>query len=80
MFVMSVTAEARIAALLTAQQRYDNVEVEAGLIVASYKRVPLVPSSFLSSLGYAMGTVTSATATTARRRQRQSAGGSRTGG
>jgi hypothetical protein len=64
MFVMSVTAEARIAQLLTPQQRYENVEIEAGLIVASYKRVPLVPSSFLSSLGYAMGTVTSATATT----------------
>jgi hypothetical protein len=64
MFVLSVTAEARIAQLLTAQQRYDNVEVEAGLIVASYKRVPLVPSSFLSTLGYAMGTVTAATATT----------------
>jgi hypothetical protein len=64
MFVMSVSAEARIAQLLTPQQRYENVEVEAGLIVSSYKRVPLVPSSFLSTLGYAMGTVTAATATT----------------
>jgi hypothetical protein len=65
MYVMSVSAEARIAQLLQAQQRFDNVEIAAGLIVATYKRVPLVPSSFLSTLGgYSVGTVTAATATT----------------
>jgi hypothetical protein len=64
MYVMSVSAEARIAQLLQAQQRFDNVEIAAGLIVATYKRVPLVPSSFLSTLGYSVGTVTAATSTT----------------
>ena len=64
MYVMSVAAEARIAQLLTAQQRYDSVEIAAGLIVATYKRIPLVPTSFLSTLGYSVGTVTAATATT----------------
>jgi len=65
MFVMSVGAEARIGQLLVSQQRYTDVEVEAGLIVGSYKHVPLVPSSFLASLGYQVGTVTAATATNA---------------
>jgi hypothetical protein len=64
MYVMSVAAEARIAQLLTAQQRFDSVEIAAGLIVATYKRIPLVPSSFLSTLGYQMGTVSASTATT----------------
>lgn len=65
MFVMSVAAEARIAQLLTAQQRYNDVEIAAGLIVATYKRIPLVPTSFLSTLGYQVGTVTASTATNA---------------
>jgi hypothetical protein len=65
MFVMSVGAEARIGQLLVSQQRYQDVEVEAGLIVGSYKRVPLVPSSFLATLGYQVGTVTSTTASNA---------------
>jgi hypothetical protein len=65
MYVMSVSAEARIAQLLTAQQRYDTVEIAAGLIVATYKRIPLVPTSFLSALGYQVGTVTGGTATNA---------------
>lgn len=64
MFVMSVGAEARIGQLLVSQQRYTDVEVEAGLIVGSYKHIPLVPSSFLATLGYQVATVTSATATT----------------
>jgi hypothetical protein len=65
MFVMSTTAEAKIGQLLVAQQRYNDVEVEAGLIVATYKRVPLVPSSFLSTRGYQVGTVTGSTAANA---------------
>ena len=64
MFVMSVSAEARIAQLLTSQQRFDTVEIAAGLIVATYKRIPLVSTSFLSTLGYQVGTVTPSTATT----------------
>lgn len=62
MFVMSTTAEARIGELLVSQQRYSDVEVEAGLIVGTYKKVPLVPSSFLSTRGYTVGTVTGAAA------------------
>lgn len=65
MFVMSVGAEARIGQLLVNQQRYTDVEIAAGLIVGSYKRVPLVPSSFLATLGYQVGTVTSTTAANA---------------
>lgn len=62
MFVMSTTAEAKIGQLLVAQQRYNDVEIAAGLIVSTYKRVPLVPSSFLSTRGYTVGTVTGAAA------------------
>jgi hypothetical protein len=61
MFVMSTTAEAKIGQLLVNQQRFNEVEVEAGLIVSTYKKVPLVPSSFLSTRGYSMGAVTAAT-------------------
>ena len=64
MFVMSVSAEARVAEILTGQQRFNDVEIAAGLIVGTYKRVPLVASSFLAALGYSVGTVTAATATT----------------
>jgi hypothetical protein len=64
MFVCSTTVEARIGQLLTAQQRYNDVEVAAGLIVPTYKRVPIVASSFLSTRGYSMDAVTAATATT----------------
>lgn len=62
MFVMSTTAEARLGQLLVSQQRYNEVEIEAGVIVGTYKRIPLMPSSMLSSLGYACGTVTGAAA------------------
>ncbi|MFD1145971.1 SU10 major capsid protein [Saccharothrix hoggarensis] len=65
MFVMSNTAESRIAQLLQNQQRFMNsVEVAAGLLVPSYRNIPIVKSSFLSTRGYSLGTVTSATATT----------------
>jgi hypothetical protein len=65
MFVLSSTAGSKIAQLLTNQQRFnDTVEVAAGLIVPTYRNVPLVKSSFLSARNMSMGTVTSATATT----------------
>ncbi|HET9893698.1 MAG TPA: hypothetical protein VFQ44_01945 [Streptosporangiaceae bacterium] len=64
MFVMSNTAVSKIAQLLVSQQRYEQVEVAVGLIVPSYRNIPLVKTSFLSSRGFGMGTVTSATATT----------------
>jgi len=62
-FIMSTTAIAKIEQLLTNQQRFTQVEIAPGLLVSSYKNVPLVPTSFLSPYGYSMGTVTAATAT-----------------
>jgi hypothetical protein len=67
MFVMSSTAQSRIAQLETPNQRFlDKVEVAAGLIVNAYRNIPMIKSSFLSSrlVNQQMGTVTSATATT----------------
>jgi hypothetical protein len=65
MLLMSGTANSKIAQLLTSQQRFvDRVEIEAGLIVMTYRDIPIVKSSFLSARSFAMGTVTSATATT----------------
>ncbi|MEU0940106.1 hypothetical protein [Embleya sp. NPDC005971] len=65
MFVMSPTAMSRVAQLLQAQQRFsDRVEVAAGLLVPTYRNIPLVVSSYLGTNSIQMGTVTSATATT----------------
>ena len=65
MFVMSSTAESRVAQLAIANQRYlTPTEVAAGLNVQSYRGIPLMTSSFLSARSYAMGAVTTATATT----------------
>jgi hypothetical protein len=65
MFVMSNTAVSKIAQLQVAQQRFvDKVEVATGLIVDSYRGIPLIKTSFLSSRGFTMGTVTGGTATT----------------
>ncbi len=63
MFVMSNTAMSKISQILTAQQRFnDRVEVAGGLIVPTYRGIPIVKSSFLSSRAIKMGAVT-ATAT-----------------
>jgi hypothetical protein len=65
MFVMSSTAESRVAQLAIANQRYlTPTEVAAGLNVQSYRGIPLMTSSFLSARSYQMGAVTTATATT----------------
>lgn len=65
MYVMSNTAVSKIAQLLQNQQRYvDKVEVAAGLIIPTYRDIPLVKTSMLSNRTIQMGTVTSATATT----------------
>lgn len=65
MFTMSSTAASKIAQLLTNQQRFvDTVEVAAGLIVPTYRNIPLVKSSFLAARSIQMSTVTAATATT----------------
>lgn len=65
MFVLSNTMVSKVAQLLTNQQRFvDKVEVAAGLIVPSYRGVPLIKSSFMASRSIQMGAVTTATATT----------------
>ncbi len=64
MFVLSSTAASKVAQLLTNQQRFEQVEVAAGLIVPTYRNIPLIKTSFLSTRGYSVGTVTTATATT----------------
>jgi hypothetical protein len=65
MFLMSSTANSKISQLLTNQQRFvDKVEVEPGLIVASYRDVPIVKSTMLAGRNYSVGAVTTTTATT----------------
>src|SRR6185437_16362161 len=64
MFIMSTTAKSKIAQILIGQQRYQQVEIAAGLIVDTYRNIPMVESSFLSSYGFSMGTITPSTATT----------------
>lgn len=64
MIVMSNTGVSKVAQLQTPQQRFEQVEVATGLIVPSYKNIPLVKSSFLAARGYSVGAVTTSTATT----------------
>lgn len=65
MLVMSNTAASKVAQLLTNQQRFmDRVEVAAGLLVPTYRDIPFVKSSFMSTRSIQMGAVTTATATT----------------
>jgi hypothetical protein len=68
MFVMSPTADSRLSQLLQANQRFTgnepSAEVAAGLIVPTYRNVPIIKSSFLAPRTNVMGTVTSATSTT----------------
>ncbi len=59
MFTASPVLNSRISQLLLNQQRFvDQVEVAPGLIVSSYRNVPIVKSSFLSPRSDVMGTVT----------------------
>lgn len=63
--IMSNTAISKVAQLLTNQQRFnDRVEVAAGLLVPTYRDIPLIKSSFLSTRSLQMGAVTTATSTT----------------
>lgn len=69
MWIMSTTAHSRLAQLTTSTfgtlQRFSNqVEVDAGLIVDSYRNIPILDTSFLSQYGYGEGTVTAATSAT----------------
>jgi hypothetical protein len=58
MFLCSNTAMSQLAHLLQAQQRFEGrVEVAAGLLVPTYRDIPIVKSSFLASRAYAMGTI-----------------------
>lgn len=63
MFVMSSTAVSKLAQLQVAQQRYQEVEAEVGLVVPTYRNIPLVKSSFLQPRTYSMGTLTTAQGT-----------------
>ena len=61
MFLMSPAANSRLSQLLVNQQRFvDQVEIAAGLIVPTYRGIPVVKSSFLSPRTNQMGTVTTA--------------------
>lgn len=65
MIVMSNTMVSKVAQLFTPQQRLnDRVEVAPGLIVNTYRDIPLVKTSFLQQRSYQMGAVTTSTATT----------------
>lgn len=58
MFIVSPTCNSKIAQLLTNQQRFnDRVEVAAGLLVPTYRDIPILKSSFVSARGAQMGTV-----------------------
>lgn len=63
MFVMSNTAVSKIAQLQVSQQRYMEVEAAVGLVVPTYRGIPLVKSSFLQARSYSMGTVTTSQGT-----------------
>lgn len=58
MFVCSTTVISKVAQLLQGQQRFQQVQVAPGLLVDSYRNIPMMPTSFLSPQGYQMGTVT----------------------
>ena len=65
MFLMSPSATSRLSQLLINQQRFvDTVEIAAGLIVPTYRGIPIVKTSFLSPRTNKFGTITGATATT----------------
>lgn len=65
MYLMSNTGYSRMSQLLQAQQRFvGQVEVAAGLLVPTYRDIPLMKSSFLATRSYAMSTVTGSTSTT----------------
>ncbi len=58
MFVCSSTVISKVAQLMQGQQRFSQVQVAPGLMVDSYRNIPMVTTSFLAPMGYGMGTVT----------------------
>ena len=66
MFLMSPSANSRLSQLLINQQRFmDQVEIAPGLIVPTYRNIPIVKSSFLSPRTNVFGTVTAAASSSA---------------
>jgi len=67
MFLMSPSANSRLSQLLVNQQRFvDQVEIASGLIVPTYRGIPIVKTSFLSPRTNVFGTITaSASSSTA---------------
>jgi hypothetical protein len=58
MLIMSNTAATKLAQLQTSQQRYNDVPTaNVGLIVPTYRGIPIVKSSFLQARGFSMSTL-----------------------
>lgn len=69
MFVVSPGLDSKVAQLLTNQQRFNvpgipSAEVAAGLIVPTYRNIPIVKSSMLASRAGTMSAITLTSATT----------------
>jgi hypothetical protein len=64
MIVGSSTVFSALSALFVNQQRFVDVEVKPGLVVQSYRNIPLIETSFLSTHGVQFGAVTATPATT----------------
>ena len=62
MFVMSQGMKVFVESLLTNQQRFVEVQAPAGLLVPSYKGLPILESSFLAANSNQLGLVTAVTA------------------
>ena len=58
MFVCSSTVISKTAQLMQGQQRFSSVQVAPGLMVDSYRNIPMVTTSFLGPRNYSMGSVT----------------------
>lgn len=64
MLIMSNTMASKVAQLQTPQQRYiGEVTADVGLVVPTYRGIPIVKSSFLQARGYSMSSLTTATGT-----------------
>jgi hypothetical protein len=58
MFVCSSTVISKVAQLMQGQQRFNQVQVAPGLMVDSYRNIPMMTTSFLAPRNYSMGAVT----------------------
>lgn len=64
MIVGTSTAFSAVSGLFVNQQRFLDVEVKPGLVVQSYRNIPLIETSFLATHGVNFGTVTATPAAT----------------